>query len=382
MKERAVRFQNWRNRIMFLIRLRLLLSVFISFCIFPQAIAGTFTVFGPETIERATGKPVVVNIPFSAPAVRSDYLFQLESNQVASGIIGINGQEVVGASEFNQNASSLYKSVSLANNNKLSVELRGKPGGTVTITVLGVDNVLPSIDYIIEPTANSAGWHNEDVTITFTCDDDYAGIASCTDPITVSTEGESQTFIGTAVDNAGNENTVEVIVNLDKTSPVIFIQNPSNNTITNEDTIFVTGSVSDANSITSLTVNGEVVALDSNNNLSHPVLLSAGSNVIAVLATDIADNVSDSVVNVTYDPGTVGEIPPDPTEVASPISTTSNTMYVDSIAFLYSGSNPIQTGVSENTIQPLQASVIRGKVMDVDRNPIAGVTVSIQGHSE
>ncbi len=51
-------------------------------------------------------------------------------------------------------------------------------------------------------------------------------------------------------------------------------------------------------------------------------------------------------------------------------------------AFLYSGSNPIQTGVAPGTIVATRAAVLRGRVLDHSSNPISGVAVSILNHPE
>ena len=54
------------------------------------------------------------------------------------------------------------------------------------------------------PSPNGNGWHNTDVTVTFTCSDALSGVASCPAPITVTAEGAGQVVTGTAVDKAGN----------------------------------------------------------------------------------------------------------------------------------------------------------------------------------
>ncbi len=51
-------------------------------------------------------------------------------------------------------------------------------------------------------------------------------------------------------------------------------------------------------------------------------------------------------------------------------------------AFLYSGSNPIQTGVAAGTIEARRVAVLRGKVEDSSGAAIAGVTVTVLGHPE
>jgi len=50
--------------------------------------------------------------------------------------------------------------------------------------------------------------------------------------------------------------------------------------------------------------------------------------------------------------------------------------------FLYSGANPIQTGVAPGTIDAKRVAVIRGKVLDQQNNPLSGVTITVSHHPE
>jgi hypothetical protein len=86
-----------------------------------------------------------------------------------------------------------------------------------------IDTSAPSIGHTLDPEPNGAGWNNSNVTVTFSCDDQegLSGIASCTSPQTVSTEGAGQTITGHAVDHAGNTASDSATVNLDKTKPTI-----------------------------------------------------------------------------------------------------------------------------------------------------------------
>jgi RHS repeat-associated protein len=77
-----------------------------------------------------------------------------------------------------------------------------------------------------------------------------------------------------------------------------------------------------------------------------------------------------------------GELPPDPATVAGAIDPTVATTLFDSTAFLYSGANPIQTGVAPGTIEIQRVAVIRGRVITRGGAPLPGVTVSIKDHPE
>jgi len=91
---------------------------------------------------------------------------------------------------------------------------------TASIT-LNIDKSLPTITANVTPTANAAGWHNTDATITFTCTDTGSTVTNCPPPITVTTEGAAQVFTGTVLDNAGNSLSTTITLNIDKTPPAI-----------------------------------------------------------------------------------------------------------------------------------------------------------------
>lgn len=66
--------------------------------------------------------------------------------------------------------------------------------------------------------------------------------------------------------------------------------------------------------------------------------------------------------------------PSEPTEPLAQVSQQAR--------FLYTGSDPIQTGVSPDAIDETEASVLRGRVLDQSGEPVPGATVTINGHPE
>lgn len=82
------------------------------------------------------------------------------------------------------------------------------------------DSTPPSILAHQPLTPNVNGWFNTDVVITYDCYDMESGVASCSSPATLSTDGANQSVTGTAVDNAGNTSTATISgINIDKTRP-------------------------------------------------------------------------------------------------------------------------------------------------------------------
>lgn len=93
-----------------------------------------------------------------------------------------------------------------------------------------------------------------------------------------------------------------------------------------------------------------------------------------------ADTSADQTFAITVAP--VDEPPPDPGTVAPPIDRSVATDLAGATAFLYGGSNPIQTGVAPGTIEPRRAAVVRGKVTTRAGQPLPLVAINVLGHPE
>ncbi|MGH2360780.1 MAG: hypothetical protein ACRDGM_09615, partial [bacterium] len=144
-----------------------------------------------------------------------------EFERVSSTVIAINGTQILGPQEFNQNVGAVEAPVTLQEVNEIAVEVRGRPGGALSVEIIGTDEDLPVIEAAISPAPNGAGWNRHDVTVSFTCQDATSGIESCPSAVIVSTEGAGQAVSGTATDKAGNTAMISVTVNLDKSLPVV-----------------------------------------------------------------------------------------------------------------------------------------------------------------
>ncbi len=75
-------------------------------------------------------------------------------------------------------------------------------------------------------------------------------------------------------------------------------------------------------------------------------------------------------------------LPPDPSTVAPPLDRSVATDLATATEFLYTGSNPIQTGVAPGTIEARRVAVLRGRVLTREWTPLSGVKISILAHSE
>jgi hypothetical protein len=190
--------------------------------------AGTWVAF-QNSYTRGTGAPVTVTDTFTLLNPATQYTLKAfngglqndTTEMVSSSVVYLNGAQVVGPNNFNQNVAEVNVPISPGLTNTLSVQVRGKPGGLLTIQVIGVDNDPPTITASISPSPNAAGWNNSPVTVTFTCSDKTSGVASCPSPVTVTTAGANQVVSGTATDLAGNTASTSVTINLDMTPPTI-----------------------------------------------------------------------------------------------------------------------------------------------------------------
>jgi RHS repeat-associated protein len=67
---------------------------------------------------------------------------------------------------------------------------------------------------------------------------------------------------------------------------------------------------------------------------------------------------------------------------APPNPVGSSTSVADSTKFLYTGPDALQRGVQAGAVKPLQAGVLRGRVLDSAKNPVAAVRVAVLGQPQ
>jgi len=269
----------------------LLIALFSSL-----AYAGTWVPFGPQTYVRGTGAPVTVTSVFSVLNPSTQYTLHVvngglgdSTTELASAtVIAINGVEVVGPNNFNRSTAVLDVPIVLQYSNTLAVQLKGKPGGVISVQIIGVDNDPPVISASLTPLPNPTGWNNSNVTISFSCFDQTSGVPFCPPLVFVSTEGANQVISGTAKDKAGNTATASVTVNLDKTPPNIFatIDPPPDAAGWNYSSVTVNFSCSDAMSGVASCSSPAALAME------------GAGQVVTGTVTDIAGNTTTTRVTV------------------------------------------------------------------------------------
>jgi RHS repeat-associated protein len=131
------------------VTLCLLLGLFVS-----RSFAVEIPVFGPNEYERTTGAPNVYTDTFTAAPgegmliVRNGALDGKNriTDTISSASIFLNGEQILGPDDFNQQVYLLEAPVNLAESNSISIELASSPGSYLTIEItLEVDPPTVSI---------------------------------------------------------------------------------------------------------------------------------------------------------------------------------------------------------------------------------------------
>ncbi|HET9220935.1 MAG TPA: hypothetical protein VFO07_00440, partial [Roseiflexaceae bacterium] len=101
---------------------------------------------------------------------------------------------------------------------------KAAPSVIRSFTITSSDATAPLASPSQDPAANSAGWNNSDVTVSWNWVDEAGGSgidsANCTNNSTSSGEGE-QALSATCADQAGNQGSATYAVKVDKTAPTI-----------------------------------------------------------------------------------------------------------------------------------------------------------------
>ncbi|MFA6054869.1 MAG: PKD domain-containing protein [Thermodesulfovibrionales bacterium] len=165
--------------------------------------------------------------------------------------------------------------------------------------------------------------------------------------------------------------------------PELHSVNPATVPADTDAVIILAGSGFAANSGAALDANIIATAFINSNYLSLSIpgaLLTPGNHAITVSNPSPGGGFSGAIMLSVTNPAS--QIPPDPGTAAPTLDTTVSTTMLASTQFLYTGDNPIQTGVSPGTIDVKRAGVIRGRVLNNDGSALVGVTISILNHPE
>ena len=171
----------------------IVLSLLVSPLVVNPAAANSF---GPETFVRETGSPVAVEHAFTASRTDTTMLTihngiyddEPTGELVSNSIITLNGIIIVGPENFNQNVEHLELEVTLQEGvNTLIVELRGKPGGVITLTISDLPDITPPVVTNQNPAPNVTNVP-VDTNVAFDVDDDASGVDLNTLNVTIGSD--------------------------------------------------------------------------------------------------------------------------------------------------------------------------------------------------
>lgn len=268
----------------------------------------TVTIYGPQKFERSHGNPTTVTKTFPLPSnVVAPYTLIVDNgfcdeDDVTSATITVNGVQVLSPSDFNKHQRDIVKTISLAANNTLKVRIAGKPNTFLILSITGkkasVDHTPPQLT--ITSPANGTFTNASSISVSGTVTDQSAVTLTINNvAVQVNANGtfsgqvnlaEGSNAITVVAKDANNNQTVgTVTVVRDSTPPALTVSQPINGSLTNQNSVAVSGTVSDANAVT-VKINGTAVSVNAQGAFLSGVPLNEGLNTITVLATDAAGN--------------------------------------------------------------------------------------------
>jgi Tol biopolymer transport system component len=174
------------------------------------------------TVKRDASAPIITFLNRTAPSGggwnNSNVTVNWSCSDALSGATSSGDSETLSSEGANQTATG-----TCADN----------AGNTASNTQTGIfiDKTAPSIGFVSRTAANSNGWNNTNVVLSWSCADSLSGVVNSTVNQTLSSEGSSQSSTGTCTDIAGNSATnTQTGINIDKTAPsIIFVSRTAPN---------------------------------------------------------------------------------------------------------------------------------------------------------
>ncbi len=194
--------------------------LFLFLCLF-IATSSAFgsNVLGPKKYLRTTGAPNVYTDTFHAAPGEGRLIVkngdENGKHSVSSALVLVNGQQVFGPNDFNQQIDILETPVNLAGDNSISIDLGGKPGSYLTIQVTGKVELQPTITISAVPESIQAGESSTLSWISTTAQsahiDNGIGVVSVNGSTTVSPE-HTTTYTITVTGPTGSASAQAVVM--------------------------------------------------------------------------------------------------------------------------------------------------------------------------
>ena len=260
------------------------------------------TASGTSAAQTTTDNAGNVSAASNMVAVNIDKTIPTISAAITAGTPGTNGwykSDVTvhftctdGGSDIASCPADQVLTASGTSTAQTATDNAGNVSAASNVITVKIDKTAPSASANATPAPNANGWNNTDVTVNFSGTDVGSGIASCTAPVTLSTEGPGQSASGTCIDIAGNVSNIASAnnINIDKTEPIITV--PAN--ITDE-----------ATGASGATVNYTVTVKD---NLDGGITVSCipvSGSTFAIATTTVSCNSTDQAGNAASSTFTV-----------------------------------------------------------------------------
>lgn len=312
--------------------------------------------------------------------------------------ISLNGEVIVTQSTLTKTTNSLLLPITLQSSNQLQIKLKGSIFSYIQVSIRGLDHVSPIIN-LASPAENqiieglsfdvlaTSNERLQSASLSIAGEGSFPLSLSSdgltiTGEITSSTPG-SKVLTLTARDPAGNETVIQRSIRLN------FNREPSANlTLASSGTgnaplivLFDASQSSDPDGDLlqyRFDFDDGTVVTGTNPKFSHE-FLNTGNFDVEVRVTDPSGLSSTATITVQV---TNPVLPPDPVDVAPPLSQTSVQPFSETVEFLYSGPNPLQTAVSLGAIRNDLVATVSGQVLDQDGSPLSGVKITSIGKPE
>lgn len=328
------------------------------------------------------GSDVILDGTLSSDSDGDDISYQWSLNVVPDQSLAVLDDSTAVAPRFTADQIGQYVAQLITNDS-----IDNSEPSTVVISVvdplpvLSLSALSPAdFSYINTPTTFVSGSVNRTASVTVNGSD-----VSVTENLNFSTivnlqEGENTILIQASNFDANQSDSVSLTVYLDTQIPVApagellsVVSGDEGNVIAGSQNSVEAGAFV---SITNLSTGESITVQADASGSFNAVLTGDDGDQFSVVVEDIAGNVSDpTVVAATNNL----DLPPEPETIAPPLDSIVPTPMYESIEFLYTGTNPIQTGVNPDAIKPAKVVVIKGDVQNFSGAAIPGVEIKVVG---
>jgi pimeloyl-ACP methyl ester carboxylesterase/uncharacterized Zn-binding protein involved in type VI secretion len=313
----------------------MLLVVVALFTVHEAFAAADIPLFGPKRYERTQGKPPLYTDTFTgctaagAQAVVRVKNGSSTASSLTSAVIALNGAAVFSETDFKNQTQMLEKVVPFFPGvNTLSAQL--KSSGQQEIPFLEIEvlgrgcDITPPVISGLQP-ADGALLNTAHPIIAASYADNPGGSGIDTSSVRVVLDGSDITSActagGTGVscppasnlvdglhivtlavsDLAKNPAALSWRFAIDTVPPQLSVSTLSDGSYTNNETLNISGTVTDAGGLGKLLINGVVVPVNPDASYSYPLILKTGANVVTIETIDKAANKSSNSRTINLD---------------------------------------------------------------------------------